>query len=357
MLKKIDFCCVKKNYDVMKLRAIKSALRPQVHDSWPSNYLAIDEVYRNTESKYPPISRDASITADDFRRHFEMSPAICQGLVDTDVMGYWKMNTLCLHLGSCVVQCGEDCAGNELEIQLRLFVETYMNYCDDRNPMLVFDSIILESVEVQEYLKKSGFVFPGIFKDQDFMKVLSPDSRPPHEWLIIGPARSGSPIHTDPFATHAWNALLEGRKRWVVFHPNTPLHLLRIGLTQDSLSEAFAWDDIWGWFNEEIPDIKADVDAYFQNECDENQFWCFDFIQEPGEIVFMPSRWHHAVINLTDTVAITQNYCSETNLRDCVGEMSDPILGREFIESMQLAFPKLMLKNFGSNELPDYYSP
>ena len=26
--------------------------------------------------------------------------------------------------------------------------------------------------------------------------------------------------------------------------------------------------------------------------------------------VYVPSMWHHAVLNLNDTVAVTQNYCS-----------------------------------------------
>ena len=38
------------------------------------------------------------------------------------------------------------------------------------------------------------------------------NDRPDFMWLVIGPERSGSPFHIDPYKTSAWNAVLEGRK-------------------------------------------------------------------------------------------------------------------------------------------------
>lgn len=44
----------------------------------------------------------------------------------------------------------------------------------------------------------------------------------------------------------------------------------------------------------------------------------YECVCEPGEIMFVPSGWWHYVINLEDSVAITQNYVSRSNLQQVI---------------------------------------
>lgn len=41
----------------------------------------------------------------------------------------------------------------------------------------------------------------------------------------------------------------------------------------------------------------------------------FEVTQEAGDLVFVPSGWWHVVLNVTDTVALTQNFVTENNLK------------------------------------------
>jgi len=38
---------------------------------------------------------------------------------------------------------------------------------------------------------------------------------------MIGPKRSGTTIHKEPLETSSWTTIIKGRKKWVLFPPDT----------------------------------------------------------------------------------------------------------------------------------------
>lgn len=64
-----------------------------------------------------------------------------------------------------------------------------------------------------------GAQVPEVFRE-DLFAVLGERARPDYRWLIMGPQRSGSSFHKDPNATSAWNAVVRGSKKWILFPPH-----------------------------------------------------------------------------------------------------------------------------------------
>lgn len=48
------------------------------------------------------------------------------------------------------------------------------------------------------------------------LERMPPSLRQDTRWLLLGPARSGTSLHTDPKNTSAWNTVCHGVKRWAI---------------------------------------------------------------------------------------------------------------------------------------------
>lgn len=129
---------------------------------------------------------------------------------------------------------------------------------------------------------------------------------PPHRWFLIGPKRSGSEIHQDPLGTSAWNTSVQGYKRWILVPPDHNLtkkfmrakHLMNKGEDDEAIHY---FDFIW-------PRLK--MQEYHSLGKIPGLIEC---IQYPGETMFVPGAWWHAVLNLDTTIAITENVCNAGN--------------------------------------------
>lgn len=197
-------------------------------------------------------------------------------------------------------------------------LESYAKYCDsatEEAPLYLFDRTFAQTCPklLEDFygaLKTScPFFDDEAAHGHDLFSLFGKGKRPDHRWIIIGPKRSGSSFHIDPNATHAWNAPIRGRKRWIFYPP---------GCNPPGVFPSPSGDDVimpislGEWFlthwNEHVKERTNPDLSKRPLECTVG----------PGDILFVPHGWWHCVLNLDDgvSIALTQNYVSKSNLPD-----------------------------------------
>lgn len=179
----------------------------------------------------------------------------------------------------------------------------YMSNSSDESPLYLFDRAFVEktNISVGHHVPSAAYWPPTCF-GEDLFSVLGAH-RPDSRWLILGPARSGSTFHKDPNATSAWNAVLTGAKYWLMF-PSSPTLPPPPGvLLSDDHSEITS------------PLSIAEYLLAFHTLARATP-GCREGICAAGEILHVPSGWFHLVLNLEDSLALTQNFVPEGKLAD-----------------------------------------
>lgn len=216
----------------------------------------------------------------------------------------------------------------------RTYVD-YMNNNSDESPLYLFDKNFVSKMGLPTGPEEAVFQPPSCF-GTDLFAVLG-NQRPDKEWLIIGPARSGSTFHKDPNATSAWNAVLRGSKYWIMFPGSASLPPPPGVYVSADQSEVTSPLSIAEWL------------LNFHDEA-RNTPGCLEGICGEGEVLHVPSGWWHLVVNLSESIAITQNFVPRKHLRstlDFMKNKADQVSGfRKDIEDPYGLFVKRMQETY-----------
>eukprot|EP00928_Gymnodinium_smaydae_P067763 TRINITY_DN5075_c2_g5_i2.p1 TRINITY_DN5075_c2_g5~~TRINITY_DN5075_c2_g5_i2.p1 ORF type:complete len:531 (+),score=97.52 TRINITY_DN5075_c2_g5_i2:68-1660(+) len=247
-----------------------------------------------------PRVRRSDITPEEFFEKFALPrrPCIIEGAIDDwPAMSRWGVEHLSKAHRNTPFKVGEDDKGRKLRMKLKYFLD-YMTHQRDDSPLYLFETRVDGDAQGRKLLE--DFLVPDLFP-HDFFDLVPPHAKPPFRWWSIGPKRSGTTVHQDPLGTAAWNAVTHGRKRWVLFEPTVKG---KIAKGKDFIDKANGEDDeAMMYFDFILPRIRdhyPDVTVYLAD-------------QGPGEVIFVPGDWWHGVVNLEDTIAVTQNYVGLDN--------------------------------------------
>lgn len=125
-------------------------------------------------------------------------------------------------------------------------------------PMYVFDNTLLDAA-------------PGLKDDLEWPRMFSKLAPSDSQQIIMGPEASGAPMH---FHVEAFNAALVGRKRWFLVPPANNFWSRKPAAT---------------WFADNYSSAPKPM---------------FECVQGPGDIIYIPEGYGHAVLNLEETVAV-----------------------------------------------------
>ncbi|XP_014890236.1 2-oxoglutarate and iron-dependent oxygenase JMJD4 [Poecilia latipinna] len=117
-----------------------------------------------------------------------------------------------------------------------------------------------------------------------------------YRFVYMGPKGSWTPFHADVFRSYSWSANICGRKKWLLYPPGQEdfLRDTHGNLPYDVTSAELQDRGLFPQFEEACQPLEI--------------------IQEAGEIIFVPSGWHHQVYNLEDTISINHNWLNGCNI-------------------------------------------
>ncbi|XP_067110024.1 2-oxoglutarate and iron-dependent oxygenase JMJD4 isoform X2 [Osmerus mordax] len=148
----------------------------------------------------------------------------------------------------------------------------------------------------RDFPEHSAYTTPVFFSSDwlnEYWDTMEVDD---YRFVYMGPKGSWTPFHADVFRSYSWSANICGRKKWLLYPPGQEDFL------RDSHGN-LAYDVT-------APELQdKGLFPHYDEACQP-----LEIIQEAGEIIFVPSGWHHQVYNLEDTISMNHNWLNGCNV-------------------------------------------
>lgn len=306
---------------------IKGVYSDIIYRTWLCQSFQINEHEEFTSVDNIARENHKTLTAQQFLNKYEATntPVVIEGATEEwPALHKWKDTDYLIRTTTtttatngkkkpCLFRATSACA----PLPAQFAMESYCRYAEnavEEMPLYLFDRNFDKLApdllsDYQSALYKSCPYFDPLQHSHDLFSLLGADHRPDHRWLIIGPKQSGSAFHIDPNATHAWNAPIRGRKRWIFYPPGIPPPGVLPSSDGDEVTMPIS---IGEWY---LSFWSAHLKQRRHPDRNKRPIEC---TVSPGSILFVPHGWWHTVMNLDGPVniALTQNYVSASNLSD-----------------------------------------
>lgn len=259
-----------------------------IEDAW----LAVENIDRRSAKE---------LTLEDFKKEYERPN---KPVIITDAVESWPARHKWTDEYLVEVSRGQTFIAGGFQLPMDKYLQYSRTLMDDQ-PLFIFD----KQFETKVPQLGLDYAVPEYFQE-DFFSLLGPQRRPDYRWLIIGPKKSGSSFHVDPNATNAWNAVLRGAKKWIMFPPEVVPPGIHPSEDGGDVSAPVSLMEWFVTFYSQVRKLPAHLKP-------------LEGICREGETMFVPHGWWHLVLNVEESIAITQNFVSAGNLKSVLRFLRD----------------------------------
>ncbi|XP_026469517.1 jmjC domain-containing protein 4-like [Ctenocephalides felis] len=232
-----------------------------------------------------------------------------------------------------IANCSVQYYNAQKKIDMKL--SEYLNYFSGHQE--ISENLYLKDWHFHKDIQENIYTVPLYFASDWLNEYCIDLNKEDYMFIYMGPKDSWTPFHADVFSSFSWSANITGQKRWLLFPPDTEKTLV-----------------------DNLGNLPFDIDQCEKFTKNGTQF--YEVIQNPGEVLFVPSKWHHQVWNLKDTFSINHNWFNGCNinivfesmlstLHDIKKEISDCSDMDSYDDHCQL-----MLKSIFGMDLQDFFN-